>query len=88
MFPIVHINVNHNVWILDKEGNPSPGVEFFFAIRTAELPINEVYIYYDLIEGTWVGGDNIYCDEWRELSEEEVSRYVENYDLNGMLYDD
>lgn len=87
MFTTVHIDVNRNVWILDEEGNPGPGVEFFFAIRTAERPINEVYIYYDLIEGTWVGEDSVYYGEWRELSEEEVSRYVENYDLNGMLYD-
>ena len=85
MFAVAHINVNRNVWILDGKGNPSPGVEFFFAIRTAELPINEVYIYYNLIEGTWTG-ETIYYDEWRALSEEEISKYVESYGLEGMLH--
>lgn len=87
MFTVVHINVNRNVWILDGKGNPSPGVEFFFTIRRAELPIDEVYIYYNLIEGTWTG-DTIYFDEWRALSEEEISKYVESYGLEGMLYGD
>lgn len=87
MFGVAHINVKRNVWILDGRGNPSPGVEFFLAIRTAELPINEVYIYYNLVEGTWTG-DTIYFDEWRALSEEEISKYVESYGLKGMLYGD
>lgn len=85
MFGVAHINVKRNVWILDEKGDPNPGVEFFLAIRTAELPINEVYIYYNLIEGTWTG-DTIYFDEWRALSEEEISKYVESYGLEGMLY--
>lgn len=83
---ITHINVNRNVWISDEKGNPDPGVEFSFEIRTGWVA-KEIYIYYDLIEGTWIG-DTIEYDEWKDLSEEEVSNYVESYGLKGMLYDD
>lgn len=83
MKTIAKINKNTNVWVSDRNGDPVPGIEFSFEIRT-EIATKEIYIYYNMIDRTWFG-ESISYGEWHDLDDETVKYYVDAYNLKGML---
>lgn len=80
---ITHVKMNYNVWVSDKNGDPVPGIEFYFTKRT-ELCEEEIYIYYNMIDGTWFG-ESISYGEWFDLDDKTVQYYIDAYDLKGMV---
>lgn len=86
MKTVTKIDKNTNVWVSDKNSDPVPGIEFSFDINHG-MTTEEVYIYYNCIDGTWFG-EHIAYGEWLDLDDDTLKWYIDKYDLKARIHDD
>lgn len=77
---------NANVLVSDKNGDPVPGIEFSFDINHT-MSTEEIYIYYNCIDGTWFG-ERISYGEWLDLDDDTLNQYIDKYNLKARIHDD
>lgn len=77
---------NTNVLVSDKNGDPVPGIEFAFTINHL-MSTEEIYIYYNCIDGTWFG-ERIAYGEWLDLDDDTLEWYIDIYNLKARIHYD
>lgn len=86
MKTVTKINKNTNVWVSDRNGDPVPGIEFYFTI-TYRGVTETICIYYNCVDGPWFG-INIGYEEPFDLDDAVVNSYVNKFNLKARIHDD
>lgn len=87
MKTVTKVYKNTNVWVADENGDPVPGIEFYFTI-TDERGVQEtIGIYYNCIDRIWFG-IKIGYEERFDLDNKIVEYFVDKFNLKARIFDE